>query len=190
MARFGSTFINGAAHRGDERRGRKRRSHDVAHAVTSGPISASRGMSGPPAIDIGMEHQPDRMRFAKRHRRRVRDDADDRPPGWSRQLGVRRERANAPPDGVLAREVRIGDRLVHDDVGFAAIDVGAGEAAPAQQRRAHDVGVAAGDGAECDKRRWVWSGRPLRPPRSARCRNRERQRQTGGGRCAGDAGNR
>ena len=46
--------VDRVAHRGDQCQRRRRRPHDVAHRRDVGPINACRGMSGPPAIDIGM----------------------------------------------------------------------------------------------------------------------------------------
>src|SRR4030095_1179692 len=117
------------------------------------------------------------------HGWRVGHDAHDRQP-WCPHA----RRADSAPDGILAWEVRLGERLVYDDVGFASVDVVAAEAASSQQRHAHDVGVSAGDGAECDDGdgpgevfRFSIHEQPV-------AETDERQWQTGGRRGAAHAG--
>ena len=139
----------------------------------SGPSSASRGMSGPPAIDIGMNICGIGVRFAERHRRRVRDDADDRPARAesAASSSAGRPIGRAGRSGSWPGKVRIGKRLVHDDIRVSGDRC--------RRERGCARAAAACASRRCSRRRRrgmrqtaaLCSGRAIRPPRSARCRS-------------------
>ncbi len=175
-------FINCASHRGDEGRGGSDdRSHDIVH---DGDVWSNQRL----ARNIGSASDRHRLEQLARsgRSRRVTSSAYSRPRRRSSsQGGVRNfefggklERTRLPM-GSWPGKYASAMTLFTTMFGFTAIDVGACEAASAQQWHAHDVGVAAGDRTE--SRRSHGSVRSKSSPStiSPLPQQRPRQRQTG-----------
>ena len=115
----------------------------------SGPSSAWVGMSGPPAIDIGMYSCGNGGGAVSATGRRVGDDADDLEPRRRGQFRIRwRGRTDALANWILTGEVHRGKRLVDDDDRLARDRCRPPDGATAYQPHAQHVDISVGDGAE------------------------------------------
>ena len=147
--------VDGAPHRGQQRRRRCRRTHDVAHGRNVGSHQGARDRR-PARQDIGMYSCATDRHLGESAGRRVRDHADDGQPrevgplARSRRRPIRRDTL---ADRILIRKEPLRQRLSMTTTGSRPIDVAAIEGRGRGSRGCPGLEVAAGDGAQERQRR-------------------------------------